>query len=196
MLSDSIEDINVQDISFRPAIPPLSAKKTPTSHIVKTMEELDVYPWAGHSVIMGKKRLFWQDTGYVLQWFGHSKKSYRTFIQKGVEAPVPNLEGGGLVRSSEGQISQRQRKNPVLGDQRILGTRDFVNNLLARKLKQKSLSLTERQQKMDEILQGHCEKAGIALKQLQGGSRAMPLPRIRSEIAHLLVEAWEFTMPK
>jgi putative transposase len=158
------------------------------AHIVKTMEELDVYPWAGHSAIMGKKRLLWQDTDYVLQWFRHSRKSYRTFIQKGVEAPVPDLEGGGLVRSSERQISQGQRKNPVLADQRILGTGDFVNNLLARKLKQKSLSLTERQQKMDEILRGHCEKAGIALKQLQGGSRAVPIPRIRSDIAHALVD--------
>jgi putative transposase len=158
------------------------------ANIVKTMEELDVYLWSGHSIIMGKKRLFWQDTDYVLQWFGHSKKSYRTFIQKGVETPVPDLEGGGLVRSSEGQISQKQRKNPVLADQRILGTGDFVNHLHTRKLKQKSLSLTERQQKMDEILQGHCQKAGIALKQLQGGSRAMPIPRIRSEIAHALTE--------
>jgi putative transposase len=158
------------------------------AHIVKTMEELDVYPWSGHSVIMGKKRLLWQDTDYVLQWFGHSKKSYRTFIQKGVEAPVPDLEGGGLVRSSEGQISQGQRENPVRADQRILGTGDFVNHLLTRKLKQRNISLMERQQKMDEILRGHCEKAGIALKRLQGGSRAMPIPRIRSEIAHALTK--------
>jgi hypothetical protein len=63
-----------------------------------------------------------------------------------------------------------------------------VEQLLQQKIKQKSLSLTERQQKMDEILQGHCEKAGITLKQLQGGSRAMPIPRIRSAIAHALVE--------
>jgi hypothetical protein len=41
---------------------------------------------------------------------------------------------------------------------------------------------------MDEILQGHCEKAGITLKQLQGGSRAMPIPHIRSEIAHALTK--------
>jgi putative transposase len=54
------------------------------AHIVKTMEELDVYPWAGHSVIMGKKRLLWQDTDYVLQWFGHSKKSYRTLKEEGL----------------------------------------------------------------------------------------------------------------
>jgi hypothetical protein len=152
------------------------------------MDELDTYPWCGHSTIMGKKRFPWQDVQYVLQWFGHSRKSYRSFIQKGIETPVLDLRGGGLVRSSEGQISQKQRKNPVLVDQRILGTGDFVNNLLTRKLKQKSLSLAERQQKMDKIIRGRCEKAGITLKQLQGGSRTTPLPRIRSEIAHALVE--------
>jgi putative transposase len=158
------------------------------AHIVKTVEELDVYPWSGHSVIMGKKRLLWQDTDYVLQWFRNSKKAYRTFIQKGVEAPVPDLEGGGLIRSSERLISQGQRKNPVFADQRILGTGDFVNDLLAQKLKQKSLSLTDRQQKMDEILRGQCEKAGITLKQLQGGSRTRQVSRIRREIAHSLTE--------
>ena len=158
------------------------------ANIVKNMEELDTCPWCGHSTIMGKKKFPWQDVEYILQWFGHSRKSYRSFIQKGIETPVLDLEGGGLVRSSEGQISQKQRKNPVLVDQRILGTGDFVNNLLTRKLKQKSLSLAERQQKMDEIIRGRCEKAGITLKQLQGGSRTTPLPRIRSEIAYTLTK--------
>ena len=63
-----------------------------------------------------------------------------------------------------------------------------AERLLQQKIREKSLSLTERQKKMNEILRGHCEKADITLKQLQGGSRAIPLHRIRSEIAHALTE--------
>ena len=38
---------------------------------------------------------------------------------------------------------------------------------------------------MEDILK-LCTKAGITVRELQGGSRAMPLPRILSEIAHAL----------
>jgi chromosomal replication initiation ATPase DnaA len=132
------------------------------------------------------------DTEYVLSWFDSSRKSYRAFIKQGIDHAAAELDGGGLIRSLGGQLeavhTNTKSKDRVLTDQRILGTGDFVEQLLKQKIEQKSISLTERQQKMDEILRGHCEKAGIALKQLQGGSRAVPIPRIRSDIAHALVE--------
>lgn len=158
------------------------------AHVVKTMEELDSYRWSGHHIVMGKKDLSWQDVGYVLSWFKGSRKSYRTFIQKGVETPEADLDGGGLIRSSGGKISQTQRKNPVLADQRILGAGDFVERLLEKKMKQKNLSLAEHQHKMDEILQTHCKKTDITLKELRGGSRTRQISCIRSEIAHALTE--------
>jgi putative transposase len=158
------------------------------AHIIKTMEELDAYPWSGHHIVMGRKDISWQDSEYVLQWFGNSKKSYRAFIQKGIETPEADLEGGGLTRSSGGQISERQRKNPVLADERILGTGDFVYHLLAQKVKQKNISLAERQRKMDEILRAYCGKTDITLKQLQSGSRAAQISRARSDIAHALTD--------
>ncbi len=41
---------------------------------VKGLKELRVYPWTGHSVIMGKQRRMWQDVGTVLGYFGGRKK--------------------------------------------------------------------------------------------------------------------------
>jgi putative transposase len=155
------------------------------AHIISTMEELDSYPWSGHHVIMDKKQLTWQDTGYVLQWFGDSKESYRTFVQKGVGVEA-DLEGGGLVRSSGGHVSQGQRMSPVLADQRILGTGAFVEDLLAQKLRQESLTPSERQHMMDDIIQSHCTKAGITLTQLRSSSRTGHISRIRSRIARAL----------
>ncbi len=37
--------------------------------LVEDLKQLDTSPYAGHSVLMGKRKNFWQDTGYVLQWF-------------------------------------------------------------------------------------------------------------------------------
>src|SRR4030042_2418367 len=38
--------------------------------VVKTLGELDVYPWSGHCVLVGKKRNDWQGGDYVLRPFG------------------------------------------------------------------------------------------------------------------------------
>jgi REP element-mobilizing transposase RayT len=59
---------------------PLRAK------LVKTPNELDTYPWCGHSSIMGNQKFEWQDRGYVLIWFGknqeESTKAYREYLQQ------------------------------------------------------------------------------------------------------------------
>ena len=38
--------------------------------IIKDMNELDVYPWTGHAVIMGKEDRPWQDRDAILALFG------------------------------------------------------------------------------------------------------------------------------
>jgi REP element-mobilizing transposase RayT len=43
--------------------------------IVGTMKELDVYPWSGHSAIMGKVSQSWMDIDYVLAQFGIKKRA-------------------------------------------------------------------------------------------------------------------------
>jgi putative transposase len=44
----------------------------PRAGRVKTMEELDHYPWSGHHVILGEGKNNWQERDYVLQQF-HDK---------------------------------------------------------------------------------------------------------------------------
>ena len=36
----------------------------------KNIKRLNVYPWAGHSAIMGRVKRTWQDTEAVLSYFG------------------------------------------------------------------------------------------------------------------------------
>jgi len=53
---------------------------------------------------MGYKSLNWQDTGYVLAYFGKTVRKarnvYSAFVRVGVtEGRKPELVGGGLIRS-------------------------------------------------------------------------------------------------
>jgi putative transposase len=63
--------------------------------IVKDISELDLYPWTGHSVLMGKVSRVWQDKEAVLACFG-ATAGYREFVAAGLMmGPRHDLRGGG-----------------------------------------------------------------------------------------------------
>jgi len=67
--------------------------------IVKTMEELDYYPWSGYRSIIGKAKYPWMDTEYVLIQFsdtrGKSPREYRKFMRERVgQGQLKELTGG------------------------------------------------------------------------------------------------------
>lgn len=106
--------------------------------LVMDMKILDRYPWAGHSALLGKIKQDWQDTEYVLAYFGDTRSKaravYRSFVEKGIsQGRRPDLIGGGLIRSAGGwnQIEElRKAKAYMKGDERILGDGDFVERVL------------------------------------------------------------------
>ena len=107
--------------------------------IVEDMKRLDKYPYGGHSVLMGKMTVSWQNKSYILGMF-HEKASlaryrYRDFVQKGIaDGRRPELTGGGLIRSLGGWAAAKAlRKANTLqkGDERILGDGDFVEAVLS-----------------------------------------------------------------
>jgi hypothetical protein len=106
--------------------------------IVNSLTSLDKYPYAGHSAVMGRIENDWQDTDYVLGWFGKRAKSarskYHDFIKEGISmGRRSDLTGGGLVRSAGGWLNlmeMRRSKVFVKGDERILGEGEFVEQML------------------------------------------------------------------
>ncbi|MBW1939256.1 MAG: transposase [Deltaproteobacteria bacterium] len=75
--------------------------------VVKDLNELDRYPYTGHSVLVGRIDRSWQDTEDVRSRFGETcrkaAKSYRAFVSDGVgQGRRPDLMGGGLYRKAEG----------------------------------------------------------------------------------------------
>jgi len=156
------------------------------ARIVKTLEELDNYRWCGHHSVAQQTPLPWYDATYVLRHFG-SLKAYQPFMREGIEKKhVPDLDGGGLVRSLGGRANTLQQRNdPVRADVRILGTGDFVKGLLEQETRYASLQ--ERRTTMTSLIEHHCNRAGILPQSLQGGNRARNISALRSELAHLLV---------
>jgi len=102
------------------------------------VKSLDQYPWAGHSALMGRIKQEWQDTEYVLSYFGDTgpkaRAAYRSFVEKGIaEGRRPDLIGGGLIRSAggwDGVAKLRKEKLFMKSDERILGNGDFVEEVL------------------------------------------------------------------
>jgi hypothetical protein len=109
------------------------------SRLPVTIDTLDGYPWTGHAVLLGKRSFLAQDTDFVLQRFGSElaevRRLYRQFVREGVQnGKSPDLEGGGLRRSSGGwefvpRVGRGRERWAF--DERILGSSDFVHEVLA-----------------------------------------------------------------
>jgi REP element-mobilizing transposase RayT len=128
------EDMYFRELVRYIHLNPLRAK------IVSDIKELNKYQYSGHSVLMGRKKHDWQNTEYVLSYFGkkvsESRKAYLSYVKKGiVQGRRPELTGGGLVRSLGGwtMIKKLRLKGQdrIKGDERILGDSEFVTALLS-----------------------------------------------------------------
>ncbi len=107
--------------------------------IVKDLNELDSYPFSGHSAIMGRCDRQWQSVGSALllfdPWVMSAREAYRKYVELGIDrGKRSDLVGGGLVRSAGGWAAVKSHaKDGKLfkSDERILGDSDFVANVLA-----------------------------------------------------------------
>jgi REP element-mobilizing transposase RayT/predicted HTH domain antitoxin len=167
------------------------------AQLVKNLSELDRYPWCGHSAVIGRTKYGWQDRDYVLSWFGKKEKearrSYRKYLEEGMtQGSRPELVGGGMVRSYGGWsavLPLRKSEDKITGDQRILGTGDFVERVLSESGEplRRRLSPAERSKRIRNILEEECQKGKIEIEELRMGSRRGEIPQVRSELAQRLI---------
>jgi DNA-binding MarR family transcriptional regulator len=172
--------------------------------LVKTIEELDRYPWCGHGVLIGQTKWLFQDRDDVLSLFGKreggARKAYRQYVEEGIsQGKRPDLVGGGLIRSFGGWsavLSMRRAGEETITDQRILGTNDFVERVLKESQRQYRtlLSLTQLKNEVLKVIDRKCGQEGVSVTELQMGSRRGQLSRIRSEIATELVKKHGVTL--
>jgi putative transposase len=108
--------------------------------IVTEFKQLKSYHYCGHAVLMGTTKHAWHHKDYVLKYFGRAerqaRKEYASFVAEGLGmGRQPNLVGGGLLRSVGGWSSlkaHRRQGTRIKGDERILGSGDFVEKVLER----------------------------------------------------------------
>jgi len=106
--------------------------------IIENSMSLNQNPWSGHSALSGKVKRGWQNTKYVLSFFGssgNSRRNYLRYVKKGIDqGRRPELVGGGLIRSMGGWsevLANRRRGEREVADQRILGDGDFVKQVIS-----------------------------------------------------------------
>jgi REP element-mobilizing transposase RayT len=148
---------------------------------VKDLRELRVYPWTGHSAIMGKQERGWQEVGAVLGYFSRGKKraivAYEKYVREGIEkGRRPELVGGGLMRSLGGWsevLSLRRRGEKMVSDERILGRGEFIEQLLseAEEKAKETLGWRGRVPGLQTLLSKISKRDGVEKEKVRGGDR-------------------------
>jgi chromosomal replication initiation ATPase DnaA len=101
---------------------------------------------------------------------------------------IPELTGGGLVRSKGGWsqvLAMRGRGEKEEYDERILGNSDFVNAVLsdaeARQLRQ--LKYKTGDNTIEKIIEEECKRRQISLQELKTGAKRREVSDARAMIA-------------
>jgi REP element-mobilizing transposase RayT len=164
--------------------------------LVKSIRELDRSPWSGHSALVGKTEMKWQDTEYVLSFFGEGRdrrKRYQKYLEEGVAlGKRPELVGGGLIRSlggwSEVLAIRKQGKKHAF-DQRVLGDGKFVEEITSDldEMVKKNLRLSGQRIGINTLASKVCKKHRISAGELRSGSRRRDVVIARGALAWIAV---------
>ena len=159
---------------------------------VKDFNELKQNPWSGHSAIMGKVKRDWQDTKYILSFFGtdgRCRRRYLDYVRKGISlGRRPELVGGGLIRSLGGWsevLAIRKRGETQAYDHRILGDSEFVQEIQTDldDLINKNLRLSGERIDLEALTNKACKLFQASKKELRSGSRRGPVTKARRAIS-------------
>lgn len=164
------------------------------ARLVSDYEELQLYPYGGHSAIMGKVQREWQDVDLVLALFDadipSARSAYRQYVQDGITlGRRKDLVGGGLIRSQGGWAAVkalRGAKDYRKGDERILGNGDFVEDVL-RKSEEKlerTFRLKTRGVDFDQVIKRVAGLLGISGKDMLTGGKKRQIVLARSLLCY------------
>jgi len=163
--------------------------------IVADFAELEVFPFTGHSALMGKTDRSWQDTEYVLTLFGRTVSEARQNLQRHVlkwsgKGRCPELTGGGLIRSAGGWRAVKEAYRDgirLAGDERILGSSEFVETTLKqagetydRRMRLQSAGMT-----LSGVIVAVCRYLNINEKELAGPTRRPKIASARALVGYI-----------
>ncbi len=164
--------------------------------LVADMTELERFPWAGHSAVVGKVPRPWQAVAEVLGRFGkrsrEARRLYCEFVAAGASmGRRPELQGGGLVRSAGGWknvASLRRGREAWAADERVLGSGGFVEEVLRLvAVEEKSATRAGTLAALPSILARCAHAFGLEPAGLVSGSRRRVVVHARTIAACLAV---------
>ena len=146
----------------------------------------------------------WFDRDDVLRFFGSrvgvAISAYLAFLEDEMgKDRESELSGGGVVRSQGGWSkvqSMRKQGLKELGDERILGSGDFVHSLIAEAKDgvEKQLSGDQRLELVKEDIEESCRIAGISIAFFRSGSRSGILSKVRKSLAMKFVSEYGLSL--
>jgi putative transposase len=171
--------------------------------LVSTFKQLDLYPWSGHTALMGNRSNQWQNCEKVLSLFGsettQARLAYREFLENQSRYErQPELTGGGIKRSDGGWSEIKSRKSNlqiIVNQKLILGDVDFANSILdhAQEHMKVRLNRENNLRHAREKVEKLCLENSISLKILQEGAQNHALSALRKKAALILVTEYSLT---
>ncbi len=158
------------------------------AEILNSIHELNTYPYTGHSAIIGRINRPWQDTDYVLLYFGKTRaaaiKEYISYVKSGIgQGRRPDLMEGGLIKGIDGwEKTDGIHEKRIKGDKRILGDNKFVEEILkkANEKLSKRYELMSKGYDLDFIEQKVCEIFGLTPEDLNSKTRQKKIADARA----------------
>ncbi len=131
----------------------------------------------------------------VLLYFGNtikeSRTRYRQFVKNGVnQGTRPELQGGGLISSvggdKRGLLGSRKKEEREKGDERILGSGDFVSEAL-NKAGEAFERLSSQRATLEEVIDIVAKSMKISSNDIKSSSRKRTLAHARSLVSYAAI---------
>lgn len=167
------------------------------SGTVGSLGELDLYPWTGHSALLGNADRPWQPVDFLLARFGKTagkaRTHYREFVASGLsEGHRKDLQGGGLVRSAGGWErvkALRRGRERWAADERVLGSSEFVEAIWreAETLERKGARTPAAGSAacLDALVHRVAQHSGLTVAALTAGSRRGDVVAARAVVSYV-----------
>ncbi len=162
--------------------------------LVENIDNLDCYPWSGHSAIMGYQKREWQEVDELLGRFdkelAESRRIYREFIRQGIEAGSrDDLIRGSFKKDIKGWKSVIRLK-PDGGIDRdyenILGDGDFIDSILKSYKEELDYKeeLKQRGWDLERLVDEICNRLGVNPRDIKTRGRNNKLSLARQVISY------------
>jgi putative transposase len=165
--------------------------------VVGSVAGLESFPYSGHAALMGRIERPWQAVGEILERFGRTvdegRRGYEQFVRDGSEqGRRPDLVGGGLRRSCGAWMERQGRRRgdedeaPAY-DERVLGSSDFVQDVLADADWERRQALQTAQVSLAELVERVVALTEISEQELRSGVKRPVVVAVRRAFIHLAV---------